>query len=457
MVLDIANRVDKHPATQELANLEKALNAAAERAKDDLSAIQLIGRHRGVLEFARSRMRSADPALAPDNVLQALVQQFQSWRGLVEQYVSQANAGFLQNASANTDGATQLLMQLPLLPSKAEGDESARVVRAYYETVREYVEGVAARLTQLQSQASTWSGQVSQLETQATNAVAQVQSAITAQQQQFSQAQEQRVNEFGRAQQERVTEFNAFVVDRRSAIDNTIKEAADRFEASLAAEQEQVAALLDDARTRLTASAEAGKLQIEHLETEFRARAEAIVSDLNAKKTEADKLVGIIGERGVTSNYQRVANEARVEMWGWHAVTVVALGALIGAAVFEFLPALRGGWNWGAFAGRLFVTIACTALAGYAASQARSSQRAMRENRQREMDLAAVGPYLAPLPEQMQQEFRLKFADRTFAGPVPLSADGSSEGAALLENPDVRKIILELAKVAIQAGKSGGK
>lgn len=37
-----------------------------------------------------------------------------------------------------------------------------------------------------------------------------------------------------------------------------------------------------------------------------------------------------------------------------------------------------------------------------------------RRNRKLALELEAIGPYLAPLPEERQLEFRLALGDRTF-------------------------------------------
>jgi hypothetical protein len=47
-----------------------------------------------------------------------------------------------------------------------------------------------------------------------------------------------------------------------------------------------------------------------------------------AKKKHVEKLVGVIRNLGVTSGYLRVANQARLALWGWQASTLIALVTL---------------------------------------------------------------------------------------------------------------------------------
>ena len=169
---------------------------------------------------------------------------------------------------------------------------------------------------------------------------------------------------------------------------------------------------------------------------------------LSERKVEADQLVGLIGERGVTSNYQKVANESRAEMYIWQVLTMSALLTFVAVAIFEFVPALMGGWSGGLFAGRVFVATALTLFAGYAGTQAKNSRDVMRKNRQREMDLQAIGPYLATLAPEQQRDFKLKYADRTFAAPEPPQAKGGSDDD-WMSNPKVQEAVGKLAKLVL--------
>jgi hypothetical protein len=53
-------------------------------------------------------------------------------------------------------------------------------------------------------------------------------------------------------------------------------------------------------------------------------------------------------------------------------------------------------------------------LAAYAAFQADKFFEIERRNRKVALELEAIGPYLAPLPQEMQDKFRIDIGDRSF-------------------------------------------
>lgn len=163
-----------------------------------------------------------------------------------------------------------------------------------------------------------------------------------------------------------------------------------------------------------------------------------------------------MGERAVTSTYQKTANEARAEMYFWQALTVLVMGALLAAAIFEFLPALQAGWNWGIGGARLMVAAVATLLAGYTGAQAKIARDTAKKNRRREMDLAALGPYLASLPEAEQHQLRSRIADRYFVED-DLSVPAPTGVEALLADPDIAAAAKGVPKAALLALLKGAR
>ncbi len=131
-------------------------------------------------------------------------------------------------------------------------------------------------------------------------------------------------------------------------------------------------------------------------------------------KMNVEKLVGVIGNLGVTSGYLTTANDAKKTVRIWQMITVGAMLALILIAYCIFLPNIEAGFTWSGFAGRVFVTLTVGALAAYAGTQADKYQKVERYNRRLALELEAIGPFIAPLSEEKQADFRVKIGDRSF-------------------------------------------
>jgi hypothetical protein len=169
-----------------------------------------------------------------------------------------------------------------------------------------------------------------------------------------------------------------------------------------------------------------------------------------------EKLVGVIGNLGVTSGYQKAADSAKKSMWLWQGLTLAGFAMVIGFAYLAFLPAIQGDFSWEKFAGRVVLTVAVGLFAAYSATQGDRYMEAERRNRKLALELEAVGPYLAPLPEEQQQTFRLALGERTFGRDEHRLGHRDKSPASIVdvlkskEAKELREFITELVKAARQ-------
>lgn len=291
----------------------------------------------------------------------------------------------------------------------------------------------------------------------------QVTSLMAQYQAQFSKAQESRITEFADAQRQRAEQFTAAQEERDSQFTAAQEERAEQFTAAQderTAEYEEqnrvVGEAIEEIKTEIDTTQkttiEGLRKSLDETTTEFTTEAEEQLKEIRRRREEAEKLLGIIGNVGITSGYQKAANEARLVGWFWQIVALGAMGGLIYVAWQAFLPALdkQQAFAWGAFAGRVFVSLTFGVLAGYAAHQANHYQNRERRNRKTALELESLGPYLASLPDAKQEEFRLLMADRTFGRdhPTDTSEPPPANVAELLKSKELREFIIDLVKSA---------
>ena len=196
------------------------------------------------------------------------------------------------------------------------------------------------------------------------------------------------------------------------------------------------------------------------LKAKYAESATTILGEMDKQKTRVEKLVGVIGNLGVTSGYLRSANQARLMTWIWQLMTVGALGLLVWFAYQAFLPVLNsnGGhhdgqpipFSWSSFAARVLVTVAVGVLAAYTRSQGDKYLEIDRRNRKLALDFEALGPYLAPLPQNKQDEFRLAIGDRSFGRDESTSPKASSPATALdlIGSEQIQEFVSSIVKAA---------
>lgn len=452
---DHSQRVLQHPVVQALDTLKASLADAEARASEDPTALDLIGRLDAIREHARSTLTTAEPVLVTDQVLGAALPVVQRMNAHVTTFSNGTGIPGLQNAMGEADNLLGTVSRVPTLITGPRAATVTRALGAYHETVEQYTSATREAFTQAQTRlaqlATTIGGaeqRIAAMEGRIDAVIAQYQATFDSgqaqRQQTFDSTQAQRQQTFDSEMANHRTEFNAIAQQLRnesaSLIDSAKTHLADTTKA------------LDDAIGQAKAAATKAAKDVD---AEYRSIADALKSHLEGRRGEADKLVGIIGERGVTSSYQQSANEARREMIVWHAVTVLVLGGLVWGVYAEFVPALQNGWNWGIGGARLMIAVIATLLASYAATQAKLARDTMLRNRRREMDLAAIGPYLQPLPEEQQNQLRTRVADRYFAQEDGTPPANGSTIEALLHDPDVLAAVKAVPKGALMTALKG--
>ena len=144
-------------------------------------------------------------------------------------------------------------------------------------------------------------------------------------------------------------------------------------------------------------------------------------------------------------------------MWFWQAITVTAM-VVLSVLAFRTLPLLedsKGQFNWGGFAGRVLLLGSLGVIAAYAGSQGDKLFEVEKRNRKLALELEAIGPYLAPLPEDEQNKFRIQIGERSFGRDDGGGGKTHSKSPATIldllkskEGKEVIDFILEIARKA---------
>lgn len=99
---------------------------------------------------------------------------------------------------------------------------------------------------------------------------------------------------------------------------------------------------------------------------------------------------------------------------------------------------------------RIFLSLTFGIFAGYAAKQASNFLEMERKNRKLALELEALGPYIAPLAKDKQDEFRIKIGDRSFGVHDNNTDDSKSDDPVtaydLLNPKQLGEVIATVAK-----------
>jgi len=442
-VSEWTSRILDHRVWDLMKKLGPIIDEAEQIEEVDPTALEGLERLRAVLAFCGKRLGGTDPATTSPAPLDAIAGSLESAKTEVEAFVKDHNAAHLTNANSMVDS---VLIQPAQVPAAATPEDLVGLIQAI-NSHREVLERQArsssdarkkaeSEIKELRSTLETFTSQsqatIANLQVQLEAERSKISTQASEQQKLFADAQEGRSNtynetlrkvqenlsqaltehqrQFSEAQENRNREFTAAQTESQKRFGDLVADYAKRLADQDAEFTKQRDASISDSKKRL-----------EELHKEYANEAESVLKKVNARREEVEKLVGVIGNLGVTSGYQTTANSARTSMWVWQGVAVVALGLVIWFAYRAFLPTMQGDFKWGSFATRVFLTITVGVLAAYAVSQADRFFHMEKHNRKLALELAAIDPFIALLPQEEQFKFKLEIGRRTFAQEEPAS------------------------------------
>lgn len=176
--------------------------------------------------------------------------------------------------------------------------------------------------------------------------------------------------------------------------------------------------------------------------------ANSLIENLTKLRDDASKIVQVVGNIGVTGNYQQIAEtEAKqANFWRWTTVVFFACGVGIAIATFvKFYHSTIDASNVWTIAIRLLYAIAITAPAWYTARESARHRSNSDRAKQTELELASIGPFIELMPEDKKIEIREKLAQSYF---------GRDVSPHTVKNPvditQIKDLVVELAKAVKQ-------
>jgi hypothetical protein len=489
-------RIRAHRVWTEMKTLGPIIDRAT--AAEDLApeTVAGLGRIRAVLAYCGKRLAAADPIITLPQPLDTITNNLVVVQNELTAFVSDKDPAHVVTANGAADAALLPIAQIPGAYSSEELGALVATATEYRTTIQQALTNAKKQVQQfnsvmqeslaklssaseesrvkldarLEDSSKGLTATTESLQASLTALAASIQAEqqklaqiVSDQQGQFSTAQEARSKEFTEGLRLAVEGYTRLVTDYQGqfsvAQDTRSKEYAaaelarqNKYNETIAEFSKKLADQDTEFTKQRTAVVTASELELAGLVSEYRNDAAKIVEDIEEKQKHVEKLVGVIGNLGVTSGYLRVANQARWALWGWQATTLTALVTLSWLA-YKTLGALEdssGHFTWGGFAARALLLVSLGVIAAYSGTQADKLFGEERRNRKLALELEAIGPYLAPLPVEEQNKFRLQIGELSFGrDPEPHVHRKSPASIADLLNSKETKDFL---KLLIEAG-----
>lgn len=314
-------------------------------------------------------------------------------------YQSDRNVGRIENLVSHCGNLLLDVLRLPRIETPADvGDLSENIV-SFRRTLGQHLRYAEEEAEKVRQSVDAVGQRADEVRSELAEQKKRIDAAVSELQDQFSAAEDRRRQQF----EETMKSVNASASQLEARFEESQadrKEAFAAFEASLKKAQQ-------DTESRLQEEFSAAKDRIKD-------DSAALLEALEKDKAEAAKILGAIAQTGITKGFQQSANSERIAMRFWQGVTVLALLGFAVVLVF-FLPTNGAEFSWSLFSQRVLVSLAFAGLAAYGGREAARHGDKERKYRQMELEFASVGPFLARLPKDKQDQAIEQIADRTFA------------------------------------------
>lgn len=355
---------ENHPVHTVMAQFDSAINVEGKN-KLDQTALDNLDRLRQASAFLATRLERASPTLTSAAKLTQLQKHVQASLNEVNQFNSNGNSGHLTNAANQIEAAVNVATTLVKLDQSGDGVKAKDVV-----SFKKLAEAVIA---DLRNEAGTVSAGLHALE-----------EAIRALGQQAAQQKAQ-----------------------LEALDSTSQAKLQELDSRFQAEQA-------DRKTEFDAQVQATNEQAAETFTEFSQGAEEHMKQLVKKKEEAERLVSLIGNIGLTGNFK---GAAAAERKAADQLRLVALACFLGmvavVAVTLFITVANGFDPWLALF-RLGAGLTLIVPAAYAARESSRHRTLANRNQRAELELASIDAYLESLPIEKRAEMKAGLTDKFF-------------------------------------------
>jgi hypothetical protein len=393
-----------------------------------LSAAQIMGAD-SPEELGELVATSTEYRTTIEHALADARQQIQDFKSLLDESLSKLNST-----------SEQTLAQL-----NAKFEDSAKIFNAN-------AEGMQVSLTALANSIKSEQQKLTQI--------------VSDQQGQFSTAQEARSKEFTEGLRLANENYAKLATEYQSQFSAAQDTRSKEYTAAELARQNKYTELIAESNKKLTeqdaeftkqrtAFVTASEADLTRLVSEYKENAQTVLKDIEEKQKYVEKLVGVIGNLGVTSGYLRVANQARLAQWLWQGATVASLVTLsiLAYKTLGVLEGSHGAFSWEGFAARALVLVSLGVIAAYSGTQADKLFGEERRNRKLALELEAIGPYLAPLPIEEQNKFRLQVGEQSFGRDLEAHIHRKSPVSAIdiLNSKQSKEFLQSLIEIVAKA------
>lgn len=393
----------QHQFKSTWADLGSRLEAIPAQQLSDTNARKEVARLKKIYDFVNNTLSMIDPEFVTSNQLQDIDSFSQGIRNEINNFISGNNHGHLQNANNQADNLLSVLNRIPI-PVKVTGRKISDSISQYAQIVNDQIailkktvdDQIAAIIeiskknqTDLLSQQQEINETVGMLET--------IQQTIQQQTATFNQ-------QFSASEERRDVSFEKSKEDLANKIDRIIEEANVRYQALVKSLNESMAK------------------KNEYMDRKFEdlaTKAATALMVLQKYQDDAEGVLGVVVNTVQAGAYKTYANEERgiANFFRRSAIFLMLLGVsiIVGPEAWKIFSSIQTySIDWHLILSRLPLSIVLFVPALYLTRESDKHRRNEFKNRQRELILRTIDPYLALLDSEKREALKVDIAKQIF-------------------------------------------
>ncbi|WHF51879.1 hypothetical protein QGN23_01045 [Chryseobacterium gotjawalense] len=407
-----------HTVFEKLEQLKQSL--LSENAKEKIG-IENFSFFETAYLFINDRLKLTIPILVQETELASLASEIEAGTVQVNTYLGNNNAGHIANAINNFNSALNRIRSFPMPLSKGDFDFS-KVIANFQKTVEEAYKTIEADNKKLQEDLKTIQEDLEEKNTQ-----------ISTLQQQLANKEVEIQNVLNNYN----TEFETIKTNNSSTFEAEKK----KFNDNIEADRKTFIELIDTDK-------EAYKKEYEKQKSDLESQTAETIKGLQSKLEEAKKIVNIVGNVGVTGNYQKIAEQHKnsANFFRW-----VALGFMVimsGLLIYSIIELSSADFNLYKSLVRILAASVLTYPAIYASRESTKHRNLETQNRNLELELASIGPFIELLPEAKKETIKEELVKKYFGQQTNIHSDtkDSNDDVSINGLEKILKAILPFIK-----------
>lgn len=177
---------------------------------------------------------------------------------------------------------------------------------------------------------------------------------------------------------------------------------------------EQFSTALKSYSADIEKSKEQFRNEIDELKNSINNDTSSLVAQLETKHNEAEKLVNLIGNVGITGNYQNIANNHKKDADRWRKAAIFFMAVFSGVLIWTIWDLNTENLEWQKALIRIIAAAALSYPATYAARESSKHRQLETMNRNAELELASINPFIEGLSDDKKQIIKEKLVEKYF-------------------------------------------